>query len=499
LEWETSDVHFTSTFCMTLRRKNILLSCVSFLILATGIFFSYASVQFVTFLYSLLNLSLDVHFRSIGFYYAGTWMVISSVVIFLYLIKLNGFLKQNSFNFISCGLVIIHYLFHLFAIALNYPIFDDQGVILDFLVRAQKADSFKEIVGLIFMPYNESIMVIPKFFVFVWFNIFGEMNFRHLVLFNGLLLILLHLIIFFRYFRKVPTLFFIVTIFIFQFQFYDDAFWAISGLCYYGAFLFATASISLLLKKEKGRNLLSVVFALLSTFTFGNGWMLFPMALIYLISEKKISMLLPWVVAFIASAFVFYLLKHRFITISTAAWNPLDNFLFILIFLGSSMQFFYSPAIPLLGGVFVLSTFVFIFLKKKHLVATFQFLVLGFIILSAIMASPLRSGMEPYGHYGLQVRYGIFSIIAILLCISFIANEFELSSRKIILLAGAAFAYNLMTGLFFYPESVIRKENILVVMEGVRNQDFNIRYTTYDKDKVNALFKEAIEKGIYKP
>jgi len=484
---------------MTIRRKNIFLSVVSFLILITGILFSYESVRFVTFLYGFLNLSLDVHFRSIGFYYAGTWMIISSAILFLYLLKLNGYLNQNRFNFISCGLVFIHYFFHLSAIAVNYPIFDDQGVILDFLVRVKKATSIKETVGLMFMPYNESIMVIPKLFAFVWFKIFGEMNFRHLVLFNGLLLVILHLIIFLRYVKKWAPGFFIVTVFIFQFQFYDDAFWAISGLCYYGAFLFATGSISLLLKKERRKNLLAVALALLATFTFGNGWVLFQLAFLFLIVEKKIGLLLPWVLAFIAAAVVFYSLKHRFHTVSTAAWNPIDNFLFLLIFLGSSIQFFYLPFIPALGGVFVLSTFVFILFKRRHHVATFPFLVLAFIVFSAITAAPMRSGLEPYGHYGMQVRYGIFSIVAFMLCILFLAGEFEFFRRKIFILAGAAFAYNLLTGLFFYPEAVIREENILVITDRMNNNDFDIRYTTYEKNKVDHLFKEAIETGIYKP
>jgi len=99
----------------------------------------------------------------------------------------------------------------------------------------------------------------------------------------------------------------------------------------------------------------------------------------------------------------------------------------------------------------------------------------------------------------MRVRYGIFSIMAIVLCISILADEFKSRRRKIILVAGAAFVYNLLTGLFFYPEPVIREENILVVTEKMKNNDFDIRYTTYDKNKVNNLFREAIKKGIYKP
>src|SRR5436190_15167894 len=98
---------------MNIRRKNIFLSCVSFLVLVTGFLFCFDSVRVVTFLYDLLNLSLDVHFRSIGFYYAGTWMILVSVIIILYLLKLNNYLKLERFLLFSSGLIIIHYFLHL--------------------------------------------------------------------------------------------------------------------------------------------------------------------------------------------------------------------------------------------------------------------------------------------------------------------------------------------------------------------------------------------------
>lgn len=481
---------------MNHRRKNIFLSCVSFLFLVTGILFCFDSVRVVTFLYDHLNLSLDVHFRSIGFYYAGTWMIIVSVIIILYLLKLNNYLKQERFLFFSSGLIIIHYFFHLSAIAINYPIYDDQGALLDFLVKFQNANSFSEKVGLIFLPYNESIMAIPRMIVLGWFKVFGNINFRHLEIFNGILLVLLYLVFCYKHSKNIWIV--ILTTMIFQFQFYDDAFWSISGLCYYNALLFTSGCIYFLFKRGYRNNFLASIFALLATLTFGNGWILFPFAVLFLFRNKKFSLLLPWILSLIIAATVFYLQRNNFHALTEVNMNPFENILFVLVFLGGSMQFFYSPILPALTGIFVISSFAYILFRKNHLTSSIQFLLLGFIILSAIAASPLRSGLDPFGAYGMRVRYGIFSIMAIVLCVSLLA-EAGAFRNKMIVVAGFAFTYNLLTGLFFYPESVIRKENIEIVIEGLKQNSYEIRYATISKNEVDQLFRVAIEKGIYKP
>jgi hypothetical protein len=485
---------------MNLRRKNIFLSGISLLILITGIFLSKQSERFVRFLYSLLNLSLDVHFRSIGFYYAGTWLIVISLILLLYLLKINGYLKPERFIISSAALVIIHYFFHLSAIAINYPMYDDQGVILDFLLKFQKADSFGEKAGLIFTPYNEYILAIPKLIVLAWFKIFGEINFRHLVLFNGFLLVLIYAVFFSEHIKKWSPWVLFFTLLIFQFQFYDDAFWPTSGLCYYNTFLFTSGCIYFLFKKDYRNNIISAIFALLATLTFGNGWLLIPFAFIFLIINKKNYLLLPWIIALLLAATVFYFQRKNFHPLSQELnLNPFENILFVLVFLGSSLQFFYSPVIPVIGGIFVISTFLYVIFRKKDLTSSFTFIILGFIILSALAASPVRSGLEPYGQSGMQVRYGFFSIMAIALCFSLLAKAHVISKRKMIFISVAACVYNLLTGLFFYPEPVIRKEKIEVVIDDIKHNNFEIRFATLSKEEVDNLFKESIARGIYKP
>jgi len=486
---------------MTLRRKNILLSSVSFLFFIAGILLSSATVRnnIVSSLNVLLNISMDEHFHSIGIYYAGTLLIVSSFILILYIAKINGQLTSNRFYILSSVLVIIHYFFHLSSIAINFPIYDDQGAILDFILRYQNASTIIDKVSLILQPYNESVLAVPKLLVLGWYKIFGEINFRYLDFFNGILLVTMHLFFFFMYFRNWSALFFILTVFLFQYQFYDDAFWAISGLSYYGELLFTGGCICFIRILNRRENFISILFALLAVFTFGNGWLLFPSAIFYLISKKKFRLILPWIAASIVSAVAFYFLRHRFHPISEVHLNPMDNILFILNFLGSSLQFFYSPVIPVMGVIFVISTFVFILLKKKQQVSSFTFFMLGFIILSAIVASPMRSGLDEFGLYGLRVRYGIFSIMALVLCISILAEAFEIGKKKMIIVACSAFLYNMLTGLFFYSEPVIRKENIEVVVEKLKKNDFEIRYTTLDKNDVDNLFREAMAKGIYKP
>lgn len=447
---------------------------------------------------NIMHANLDVHFRSIGFSYLGGWLIVSGIICILYILMQYGKIKPPQFYWASALLVIIHYFFLLESNAVNFPLYDDQGAILQFLVNFQKAQTISDQFREICMPYNESLMVFPKLFVLAWFKIFGEINFRCLVIFNGLLLVFLNLLVFHQApFTKASPLFFIIAVFFFQFQFYDDAFWVLSGLCYYGALISAALSFHLLLNNNTRAKAFSLVFAIIAAFTFGNGWIIFLLSAFALFREKKFGQMTVFLVTLFAVIGVFILSRQSIHPIAPLDWNPVDNTMFILIFLGNAFQFFYSTIIPLIVGLFISSVFIFSLFKKKPEFSSHSFLMLAFIICSACVAAPLRSGIEEGGHYGMYVRYGIFSILAFSLCIQLLFTSRNFSRKAMGGLACAAFLYNGLTGLFFYPEVVIRKEKMEVMIDRLNHHNYDVQFTTHPKDEVEKLFKEAIQGKIY--
>ncbi|MEO8087079.1 MAG: hypothetical protein ABI763_09680 [Bacteroidota bacterium] len=452
----------------------------------------------IQFIKNKLDVSLDEHFRSIGFSYLSTFLLFSGVVTFLYFLVLKNKFTEFHFYVASFCLLVFHYCCYLFVNARNYPVYDDQGAILEFLLNYSNTSTVNEKICLIIAPYNESIIIFPKLFVLGWLKIAGSINFRTLILFNGLLLLFLQLFLFAKMMTKETSrfLFFVLSLFIFQFQFYDDAFWATSGLCYYGSFIFTALAFYFL---HRGKNFPALTFAIVSAFTFGNGWGSFFICIAFLLLEKRFRELMMWIPAFILVSIIFFMLRLDFHPLSTANWNLLDNILFILIFIGSAFQFFYSPVIPIIAGTFIISAFIFLAIKKQYKTYPVHFLLLAFIIFSAIAASPLRSGMEPNGLYGLHVRYGIFSILAFTLTVYLLSayNGFEKKYKNYLI--ASAFIYNALTGIFFYPEAEIRREKIQSMMVGIKENKFDVGYSTFREDDVEILLKESIRKGIYKP
>jgi len=488
---------------MNSSRKNRIVLYTSFFFLLLGIAFCQENfrLQLVHIAINFSGIALDEHFRSIGLSYLATYLILLGSIGLLYFFHLRNALKEKHFYFFSVSLLLIHYFYHLSANAINFPVYDDQGAILDFLLKSGDATSASEKFRLLLKPYNESMVVFPKLFALCWLKISGQVNFRQLILFNGLLLIAFHLFLF----RKatgniIPMpLFFILSIFVFQFQFYDDAFWVLSGLCFYGVFLMAAAIFYMLQKNSRQLNYLTLFISLVATFTFGNGWTLFPLCIFYLLSEKKKMEIIPWMLTFVLTIIIYFVLRAQFHPLSDFHLNLLDNILFILIFLGSAFQFGYTPHIPVLVGLFIVWAFVNAVRKKQYKTSPVLFFMLAFLIGSAVTAAPLRSGIEPYGQYGIQVRYGIFSIYAIVISIALLLENRIVTNKMLAYLFATAFAYNALTGIFFFPETVLRREIIETVVAGIRIDKYDVKYTTYQRNDIEMLLKEAIKKGIYRP
>jgi len=453
----------------------------------------------IRFVNNKLGIILNEHFRSIGLSYVSTFLIFSGVVCLLYFLRLKDKLSEIQFNVITVCLIVFHYFYYLFLNAENYPVYDDQGAILNFLLNYSSVISLSEKFHLIIAPYNESMLIFPKLFVLCWWKIFGMMNFKYLILFNGILLLSLHLFLFAKIKTNQKYLLLVLTVFMFQFQYYDDAFWAISGLCYYGVLVFAALAFYFLQEKSPRGFYLALICSVIATFTFGNGWLCILLCIGFLIVEKNFERILAWTILLVLVLIGFFMMRFQIQFLTPINWNPLDNILFILVLLGSAFQFFYTIHLPVIVGIFIVASFIVLTIKKQYKVAPIRYLLLAFIILSVVTAAPLRSGLESNGLYGLRVRYGIFSILAFTLTLSLLAGYKWNTKKYAGYFIASAFAYNMLTGFFFYPEQVIRSERIRTIVAGIRADQFDVGYSTFQKDDIEQLLKQSIEKGIYKP
>jgi hypothetical protein len=482
------------------KRWKVLSLSLSLLIAGCILFNGEIDYSIVGLVNRILSINLNIEFRAFGLEYLATLLIYASITILTWYFQLSGKITRRQFAFLSVIFLILHYTYHVVINSVNYPIFDDQGAVYDFLNQYTGQPNAKGKLHALLMPYNEAWMLFPRFILLTFLSLFHEFNLNHLFLFNaGVLAFFFFLLtICFQKTEAFPYLL-IPALLLFQLQYFNTIFIAISGLCYYWVLIFALGSIYFLVQRTKKGKYLALIFACAASITFGNGLLLFPLSIIYLVCKRQWLEAMGWLAALCVFLF---LLSGTFLQIQFAGEFTMDVsywILFIPTLLGSAFQFFYTVHIPVIAGCLVILTFVVGIFRKWYDSSPPLFWMLAFVILSAASAAPFRSAIRPGGYYGLEVRYGFFSIISVVLAVMLLIENSQFFKRKQMWFLIGSFAYNILSGFFFYPEAPVRTQRLEAFVKDAHQNKFNLEYSPYRKAAFDELMKSSIEKGIYKP
>jgi hypothetical protein len=482
------------------KRRNILALSLSLFIAGAILFNGTVDYAIVSFINKLFSTHFNIEFRAFGIGYFSTILVYLGAVSLTWFFYISVRIRKTHFYFLSIFLLILHYCYYVITNAINYPIYDDQGAIMEFFNLYTSQSAFKGKLDAILLPYNEAWMLVPKLILLAFWKLSGEINFSFLMIFNAVFLDITFLLLILKNMKEKQIKYFWVTAFLlFQLQSFNTIFIGISGLCYYWVVVFSFSSLYFLTQQGRSSKILSLLFAMAATLTFGNGLLLFPIAIAYLLSKRQWRYAFAW---FITLSALFYFLSGTFAKIQFAGeftMNPSYWILFIPTLLGSSFQFFYSVHIPVLVGCSVIFIVALGLNKKWHKTSPVIFLMLTFMILSAASAAPFRSAIRAGGYYGLEVRYGFFSIVAVILALVLLIENTNLFKVRWKVLLTAAFAYNILTGIFFYPEVPVRTLALRELVTSAHKKEFSLDYSAYRKVPFNNLMGAAMDKGIYKP
>jgi hypothetical protein len=480
-------------------RRYILALSLGLFIVGIILFNGTVDYAIVGFINQLFSSHLNIEFRAFGLGYCATLLVSLSVISLLWFFRISGGVKKNQFYSLSIFFLILHYCWYVVTNAVNYPIYDDQGAVLEFFSQYTSQSTWRGKIEATLLPYNEAWMFIPKFILLSFWKIFGEIDFSSVMIFNAAFLGLAFLSLARNTQEANRRQLLIAAFLLFQLQYFNTIFIGISGLCYYWVIAFAGGSVYFLTQQTSRAKYFSLLFAVAASMTFGNGLLLFPIAIIYLLFNKQWIQAMAW---FCTLAVLLYLLSGTFTKIQFAGeftMNPSYWILFIPALLGSSFQFFYTTHIPVLVGCGVIFICVFGLIKKWHKTSPVIFLMLVFMILSAASAAPFRSAIRPGGYYGLEVRYGFFSIAAVIFALSLLISNIDFFKAKWKTLLVAAVIYNMLTGIFFYPEVPVRTLDLKRLTTTAREKEFHLNYSAYRKAPFDELMTAAIDRGVYKP
>jgi hypothetical protein len=445
---------------------------------------------------SFLGITLNNEFWSLGLHHFGVELLLLSSILLL-----SIFIKdKNKLMLIALAAIIGSFYIFLFQNAVNIPITDDYITILQFSNQYFFTDSISEKFSLFTSFHAECRLITTRIIIIMLHFITGVVNIKHLILLANCCLPVM-LLFFYKVLSHVSirlelTLMF--ALLLFQFGYYDSIVWATDALHYQFTIVFVMLSLYLLNKNSLVSHITSIVTGVFAALTFGNGLLIFPIAILFFIIQQNWKFVFIWTSIFA----VFSLLYFQHFTSGihgNVLFSVMDYFIYSCCFLGSAFQFMYQLQLPFFVGLLIWILFILLTIKHYYRKNYFVYGLLLCIIFSSIITAYFRLGMGL--NESVSSRYGIYSVLAIVASLNALAEIIEFKKQAVFLYAGVVLCvlYHLLSGIFFFPEVPIRKQKLESFITDIRN---NAPFKEVDpiiSKQAESAVKTAIQKGIYFP
>ena len=336
---------------------------------------------------------------------------------------------QNIFSWFAVLLPPTLYFYFVYSYSLNLP-FADDFTILSQAINIFQSTSYSEKFSILFSQDGEHRLVFSRLAYTLSYILFGEIDFKFLVILgNTSLLALLYL------FFKIPKgphvslLYFVpVSILLFQFQFWKNMIWAQSAL-HHQYILFFTGLTFYFLSKNSNRGFYcGFFFAVVSVFTQGSGLGTIFLGWIILLIGKRFRQSVIWAVGALLIG-LFYFNDFHTITNVYAGTQSLEGFKNLLIyffaFLGSALSF--DNMYVAVGLGVILSSYLCFLTWEKYFTknpTVYAFMVYIFFIAALVAIARSDLGVENV----FSPRYKIDSVILTIMVYMSLAERFSLAS-----------------------------------------------------------------------
>jgi hypothetical protein len=489
---------------ISMQRNKLFISAGTLLLILGSILITTdsAALNIICFFSSLLNEPLNENFWNTGIRHAGFELILAAVLTFAFVLFYNT--KPVATTAISSAACIFFFLCFVIRDTVNIPFHDDY-FFLEFLNNYSAKPDF----GVVFNQDNESRLMFMKLLCLALFYL-HSFSFKTLVIIANICLLGTCFLLF-RSIRlpKLTQLLlsFLLTILVFQFQYYDSIVWASGALYSSCTIFFALTSIYLLNKDKPNYFLPALAASALAVLNCGAGFFSLGIGLFILISGKKTRESILWLLVSVVLAALYfynYSFAHQHYAFGFAPEISVTKILrciaFSFTFLGSSAQFLYQVYASFIIGIIIWAFFLFATYKKQHLKNPNIYFLLLFIILSSFLPPFFRNNLDL--SEGINVRYGIYSILAISCCIIMYAEMITENRIKLFLRITfpAVIVFHLLTSVFFYPEVIFRKTQMIIMARNFKktgDASMPYPYSRYVSDRAELLFNETNRKNIY--
>ncbi|NND32492.1 MAG: hypothetical protein HKN76_07870 [Saprospiraceae bacterium] len=292
--------------------------------------------------------------------------------------------------------------------SVNIPFLDDYGLVLDFLSTFTSAHSPLEKLQILGTPVNNHLIVTYYLLILMDYEIFGEIDFQHLIFaINLCYLAILYVI--YRIFIStgIRPYYFIPVILLFSIPVYNLINWSSSGM-HVLPVLFALLTILAFVRESKYPFTEACIYATLAALSSGGGMLAFICAVPFLLQRKNTKEWTIWILIFSSLLFIYV---HNFGSMghTFAAKEMITYVINLLVFFGTIFKPFYGDhhlwgiifGFLILGGICWTFLFRWKFLKENPILLAGLALALALALLTTITRSQLGLGVTTAYRYRL--------------------------------------------------------------------------------------------------
>ncbi len=375
--------------------------------------------------------------------------------------------------------------------AVNVPMKDDYDAILNFLNSYSHTPSFFHKLGLLFAQHNEHRIFSTRLITVLYYSIFGNVNFRNLILIGNLQLMVIFLISVYFIRRCLPKyrniVSFIWGLCLFDPSGYENGDVAMTSLQNFGIVMLFLASIFFYSRDPKRNLVPAALFQLVCIFSSGNGIPgAFIIMLFTLFSRDKWKIIVSTAILLFFSPLYFY---HYIrpaplpgVEQGISAGTAIPYFLKMC---GAHFSFENSLLFGIVVLVVLLLTLPF---DRKTLVkrpALPLVCLAAFLLVTVGVISLLRSGSQPFYASRYLIYTHLLAAIAILFVFMKLPDIKKLWPVAVIFSAGMIYAYS---GNYRYGKSGFIRENLRLE---------TLDYYYPDRERAKTIAAEACQSGIY--
>jgi len=408
---------------------------------------------------------------------------------------------QRIFSYMFLAIFVLcasGYFSLLSRFSVNVPNADDFDAILSFLAAFIGNLGVNEKMKLIFMPHGDHLIALTRIFVLAFYYIFGEINFRWIILTANIAVPITCLLMILSV-RSIKLIYLLpIVLLIFQPTYIEASLWAMAAVQNFWVMLFCLGAFLVAFRCPPMLFPFALLLSALAALSQGNGiFCSLILSIVLLLKKRKRESLAA------ALLFIGFLLVHLASiegglgrTISGAKTLVVSDY--VLSFLGSSLAFRNHTAAVFIGfslvSLFVIFTFLRLDRKNDFLFATYLF-ILGTAIANAFARIDFGVAFAYT-----QSRYTYTSILLVACCYLAALEIFgkEQWQRKIFLIGTSLSLFFALFSYYFYtPEARYRHELLTESLLSWKISGQGLEFS--NSGQASNVLKKVIEIGVYQP